>query len=265
MERWISFVTMLMAAVFFFGSEPAAAEFYKVYGYTTPERGKVELAYWTTHILSSSERHSFFGRSKEREGLLAHSFEAELGVTDHFTLAAYLDAEDPRGAGLHYTQAKAVFCRYRFFEKGTLPLDSAIYLEYIIPDHDYRESEELEARIIGEKDFRNLRIRINPIFEKKVSGETREGIEFNYGVGIYWRNLLSPEAKISLVPGVELHGKMGEIRHLKSSRDQEHYLFPTLDLYFTKIKKFHWHLGMGPGLTEASDHFLVKSIFSVEL
>lgn len=86
-------------------------------------------------------------------------------------------------------------------------------------------------------------------------------------MGAYWSNLLPLEAKISLMPRVELHGKMGELSHLKSSRSQEEHLFPILDLYFNFIQacKFHWHLGIGAGMTEASDSFLVNNILSLEL
>lgn len=54
MGRW-AFIPVIVFTALVFGSEPAAAESYKVYGHSTPKAGKVELAYWTTNILSSSE------------------------------------------------------------------------------------------------------------------------------------------------------------------------------------------------------------------
>ncbi len=51
--------------------------------------------------------------------------------------------------------------------KGKYFFDTAIYVEYYIPKKEYKDYEELEIRLIFEKDFGNFRLDINPMIEKK--------------------------------------------------------------------------------------------------
>jgi hypothetical protein len=234
----------------------ASAQFYKVYEYTTPDGGEVELVYWTTYIPSSSQKYDFYGESVVREGLVAHSLEVEYGLSHHWTVAAYVDFENPADAKLRRTNLKAVLARYRFFEKGSRPVDIAVYLEYILPTKGYKNSEEIEFKTILEKDFRDLTLSLNPTFEKKVSGEVEEGVEFNFAGGIYYKR------SQFIQPGLEFYTRMGELAETRSFGEQKAVLFPTVDLFFKQY--FHWHLGAGFGLSDNSDDVILKSIFSFE-
>jgi hypothetical protein len=253
-RKYVEYLVVGLFIVFAVGQ--AEAQFYKVYGWKTPEAGEIELVYWTTYIASSDFQYSFFGNVVEREGLVAHSFEVEYGVTDRFTLAAYLDFENPPNADFKYTRFRAVFFRYRFFNKGEHFLDPAIYIEYYIPKKEY-DSEELEVRLILEKDINNFTLSTNTMFEKKTSGhEVDEGLELNFAAGLYYRKYQA------IQPGIEYYGKYGEFSDFEELDEQQHILFPTVDLRFGT--GFHWHIGIGFGLTEASDDVTVKSIFSYE-
>src|SRR3569832_1255028 len=113
---------------------PAAeANQFKVYGYQGPDAGEVELVYWTDYIASSDLRMPSFGKAVDREGLFSHTLEVEYGITDRWTIAGYADFEQPSGERLEFVQWRAVFARYRFFERGARFFDTAIYLEYYIP------------------------------------------------------------------------------------------------------------------------------------
>lgn len=233
----------------------AEAQFYKIYGYKTRKAGELEFVYWTSYIASSNLNYQFFDKIAERKGLVAHSFELEYGVTDRLTLAAYFDFEDPSAGDFKYTRFRAVFFRFRFFEKGDHFFDPAIYMEYYIPSKDYKDYEELEIRLILEKDIRNFTLVLNPMFEKKTSGsKSGEGVELNYAMGLYYQKYRAFQ------PGIEYYGKYGEISDFKEFRAQRHYIFPTADLRFGP--GFHWHLGVGFGFSDASDDITIKSIFS---
>jgi len=157
--------------------------------------------------------------------------------------------------GFRYTRFRAVFFRYRFFNKGDHFFDPAIYLEYYIPSKEYKDYEELEIRLIFEKDIGNFIFDLNPMFEKKTSGsKPDEGLEFNYAMGLYYKKYRA------IQPGIEYYGKYGEISHFKDFNAQRHIIFPTIDLRFGP--GFHWHVGIGFGLSNASDDVTVKSIFS---
>jgi len=112
-----------------------------------------------------------------------------------------------------------------------------------------------------------VRVDLNPIFEKKVSGpEVVEGMEFNYALGIYYLNNdegIYYSKGLTILPGIEFYGKMGELADLKEFNDQKHYIFPTLD--FIIGQRLQWHTGAGIGLTDASDNLTIKSILSVIL
>jgi hypothetical protein len=256
-----------IASALFFSFSTLHAQFYKVYGYQPPEAGEIEFSLWNTYIPSSNEAYAFFGQDLSREGLLAHSLELEYGLSNKFGIAAYADFEDPKGGGLKYVRAKAIMAHYAFFEKGSRPVDIAIYLEYVINKRDYEDSEELEMRLILEKDVGAFTIDFNPIFEKKTSGpESDEGVEFNYALGIYYFNNgqgVYFSKSLMIQPGIEFYGKMGEIADFKSSDDQSHYIFPTLDFFIGR--RLRWHTGIGFGLTDASDKITFKSILSVVL
>ena len=126
-----------------FLSAPCYSQFYKIYGYQTPDAGETELVYWTTYIQSSDEHYDFFGKSVSRDGLMAHSFEVEYGLSNRFTVAAYVDFEHPEDGVFKRTRTKAVLARYRFYEKGSRPIDLAVYFEYIFPRKEYKNAEEI--------------------------------------------------------------------------------------------------------------------------
>ena len=258
---------LTITAVFFLSVSSLRAQFYKVYGYQPAEAGEIEFSLWNSYIPSSDAPYAFFGEDLSRDGLLAHSLELEYGLSNRFGIAAYVDFEDPKGGGLKYVRAKAIMAHYAFFEKGSRPVDIAIYLEYIINKKDYKDYEELEMRLILEKDVGAFIIDFNPIFEKKTSGsEAEEGVEFNYAFGIYYSNNeegIYSSKNLIIQPGIEFYGEMGEIADFKSLSDQSHYIFPTLDFFIGQ--RLRWHTGVGFGLTDASDKIMFKSILSVIL
>jgi len=243
------------------------AQLYKVYGYQPAEAGEIEFVIWNSYIPSSDVTYNFFGREMNRKGLFAHSLELEYGLSNKFGIAVYFDFEDPKDGNLRYVRTKALMAHYAFFEKGSRPLDIAIYIEYIINNKDYKDYEELEIRLILEKDIGAFRVDFNPIFEKKTSGsKAEEGLEFNYALGIYYSNNeegIFSSKNLMIQPGIEFYGKMGELSDFKPFREQRHYIFPTLDFFIGK--RLRWHTGVGFGLTDASDKITVKSILSIIL
>jgi hypothetical protein len=233
------------------------AQFYQVYGYTTPDANEKELVYWSTYIPSSDQSYAFFGDTVSRQGLFAHSLELEYGITNNFTVALYLDFEDPKGEPVKWIRTKAVMLYYQLFDKNFLPVDLALYAEYKLPRKGYKSSEELEFKLIMEKDVKFHRFILNPTFEKKISGEgVSEGVEFALnGAYTFLRNPV-------FQPRLEYHSKMGELYDMPSYGEQNNYIFPAFDLFFGKYGQFRWHAGVGFGLTDPADNIIVKSILS---
>jgi len=233
------------------------AQFYQVYGYTTPGANEKELVYWTTYIPSSDQSYSFFGDTVSRQGMFAHSMELEYGITNNLTVAIYFDFEQPKGQNCRWVYTKGVMLYYQLFQKNLLPVDLALYAEYKLPRKGYKHSEEIEFKLIMEKDIKYHRIILNPTFEKKISGEdVTEGMEFILnGAYTYFKS-------DKFQPRLEYYSKMGELYDPTSFGEQKNYIFPSFDLFFGKYLQFRWHAGVGFGLTNPADNIIVKSILS---
>ena len=229
---------------------------FKVYGYSTPDQGEMEVSYWVDYFIKGNDLpYPFFGKSVDKDKLWRHTVEVEYGVTDRWTLAYYADFEQPKDEDFKYVQSRAVFLRYRLFEPGQRFFDTTVYFEYYLPNHNYSENEKLETKIILEKNAGPLQIKLNPIFDKHLSGDdVGEGLEFEYAAGVYLKGLGA------ITPGLEFYGKMGEIGNLKSPNEQQHFIFPVIKAVISKHVDID--LGLGFGLTGQSDDLVVKGIFS---
>ena len=249
---------IIMVVLLFSGSfQVLHAQFYQVYGYLTPDANEKELVYWTTYIPSSDHSYSFFGDTVGRQGMFAHSFELEYGITNNLTVAIYADFEQPKGQDFRWIRTKAVMLYYQLFQKNLLPVDLALYAEYKLPRKGYKHSEEIEFKLIMEKDFKYHRIILNPTLEKKISGEdVTEGVEFILnGAYTYIKS-------DKFQPRIEYYSKMGELYDMPAYGEQKNYIFPSFDLLFGKYGQFRWHAGVGFGLTNPADNIVVKSILS---
>ena len=252
-------ITVFALAVLF-TSPVTQARHFKVYGWSTPKADEVELVYWTDYVASSDQNMNFFGNTVPREGLRGHTFEVEYGINDRFTIAGYTDFEQPRGGDLEYIQTRVVAMRYRFGEKGVGLFNTSIYLEYYLPRIEYQgeKKEKIEARIILEKDFGKTNLRLNPTFEKVLSGpDVEEGIEFEYGVSLYRK--MGARTKL----GLEFYGGFGELTNIKSRDEQKHYIVPAIKYKLTK--HLEWNIGTAIGITSAADDLVIKSILEWEL
>jgi hypothetical protein len=245
-----------LASVLFLTALPVLARDFKVYPYTTPSEGEIELVYWWDYFVKSEKDYAYFGEVLEKEGLQRHTFEIEYGITDHWTVAAYADFEKPEGGDFEYVQARSVVTRYRFFEQGERFLDGAIYIEYYLPYKKYSDSEKVETRVILQKDLGRVSVILNPILDKKISGEVEEGLEFEYAAGLYYR------AARWLTPGLEFYGEMGELSDLHPVDEQEHFIFPSAQLKLGR--RTGLDVGYGFGLTKDSDDQVVKLIWELE-
>lgn len=130
-------------------------------------------------------------------------------------MSLYADFEQPKGKNFKWIRTKAVMLYYSLFEKNKMPLDMALYLEYKLPRKDYKKSEEIEFKLILEKDIKFHRIILNPTFEKVISEEdVEEGVEFVLnGAYVYTKSLV-------FQPRLEYYSKMGELYDMPSYMDQ---------------------------------------------
>lgn len=111
----------------------------------------------------------------------------------------------------------------------------------------------LELRPIIDKQWSRWYVAINPAFERAIKGESvGRGFEF------------SPAAKVSydatpkVAIGLEYYGALGRVTHFDRPHDQQHQLFPVIDLDLGP--RWEFNAGVGFGLTPSTDRLIVKMI-----
>ncbi len=111
----------------------------------------------------------------------------------------------------------------------------------------------LELRPIAGASYKGFRLVGNFAFEDPFSGPgAHHGMQFDpSGMLVYKLNSW-------LSPGVEYYGDMGSIQPLAKVDDQQHYIAPALNFNF--LPQLELNLGVGIGLTRASNSVFLKSI-----
>ncbi len=111
----------------------------------------------------------------------------------------------------------------------------------------------LELRPIIDKQWRRWYVSINPTLDRAIKGESVDrGFEF------------SPAAKVSynvtskMAVGLEYYGSLGRVTHFDRSHDQQHQLFPVIDLDLGP--RWEFNAGVGFGLTSSTDRLIIKMI-----
>ena len=96
-------------------------------------------------------------------------------------------------------------------------------------------------------------VQINPVLGRAIKGQNvKNGFEF------------SPAAKISysvtpkVAMGLEYYSALGPVTHFDRPRDQQHQLFPVIDLDLGP--KWEFNAGIGFGLTPTTDQLIFKMI-----
>jgi hypothetical protein len=109
----------------------------------------------------------------------------------------------------------------------------------------------LELRPIVDKKIDKLYLAFNPTFDRSFHGPSR-GLAFSPNVKV------SYDVTKKVAFGVEYYGSYGPVTGFDPLRDQEQQIVPAVDLDFGKNWEFNF--GVGVGVTQATDHLLVKAI-----
>jgi hypothetical protein len=111
----------------------------------------------------------------------------------------------------------------------------------------------LELRPIVDRKLGRLYLSFNPTLDRSLHGPSSgRGLEF------------SPNFKVSLdlsqevALGLEYYGSLGPLSGFDPVSEQQHQIFPTLDLNVSP--RWELNAGLGLGLTHATDHLILKAI-----
>ena len=254
---------LLACLVLLLLARPAAAQLdpfeFEVYPYKTLGGGMIEVESLNS-VVARGHRQAELGTSGgtlPSQSMWRTAVEVAYGLTDRIEVAAYVNLAKPRGGDLQYAGAKFRL-RGSLFDQGQLPVDLGWYIELAYartPKFDDQKLE-LELRPIIQRDFGDFSVMLNPIFEKILFGsEAKEGFEFGYAHGIYYRWMRA------LTPGIEFYGGIGMIKHPDPSKEQQHYIFPVVR---GESHGIEYSVGPGFGLTRGSDRVIVKFNLGLE-
>ncbi|MEK6542943.1 MAG: hypothetical protein AABZ44_00690 [Elusimicrobiota bacterium] len=214
---------------------PAAAHkrnYLDTYGYYTSEKGAWETEFWT------DLRNPDVG-----DDYWYHQTEVEYGVTDRYTLGVYGVFIDGRGFS-----ALKVENRYRLSEPKQWPVDTALYLEFK-DANGHKEQDEIEGKLILSKDIGRWNLTGNGIFELERE-VTASGSEWELEPAIAVGAAYTSGNAIN--PGIELYSA-------------EHKSRLTPGLYIDLLPEVRLNVGVGLGLEDQADDYIVKSILEIEL
>jgi hypothetical protein len=111
----------------------------------------------------------------------------------------------------------------------------------------------LELRPIVDKQLGPWYISINPVLDRAIKGEsTGNGFEFSPAAKVSYS--VTPKAAV----GLEYYGSLGPVTNFNRAHDQQHQLFPVIDLDLGP--KWEFNFGVGFGLTPSTDRLIVKMI-----
>jgi len=223
----------------------------QVYGSDTVEAGRTMV-----------ELHSNYTINGQREmvnGVFPsnHAFHETLEITHGFTpwfeTGFYVFTSIQPGEGWEWV-GDHIRPRVRVPEEWHWPVGLSLSTEIGYQRRSFSEDTwTWELRPIIDKTWGRWYVAFNPALEKSLHGlNSSAGFEF------------APAVKVSfdltkvIAVGVEYYGSLGVIGHLEKTSEQQHQLFPTIDLNISP--KWEFNFGVGFGLTEATDDLIVKLI-----
>ena len=111
----------------------------------------------------------------------------------------------------------------------------------------------LEIRPIIDKKIGKLYMAFNPTFDRSFHGPSvSQGVSFSPNVK------MSYDITKRVAFGFEYYGDYGPVTGFDPLRDQQQQIIPAIDVDFGRNWEFNF--GVGVGMTQATDHLLVKAI-----
>jgi len=139
-------------------------------------------------------------------------------------------------------------------DKYHLPVGLSLSTEfgYQRPNFD-PDTWTWEIRPIIDKQIGKLYLAFNPTFEKSFRGPNKDaGYEFSPNVKFAY------DVHKKVAVGLEYYGAYGPAFSWDKPRDTEQMFLPAIDVDFGKNWEFNF--GVGVGVTQATDHLLIKAI-----
>ncbi len=208
------------------------------------------------------ELHSNFtidGSKRVQNGVLPtnhaehETIEITHGVVDWFEVGFYIFTSERNGFGVQWV-GDHIRPRVRIPPKWKWPVGLSLSNEIGYQRAKFSaDTWTWEMRPVIDKQIGPWYLSFNPTFDRSFHGPSvREGFVF------------SPNVKISydftkkIRGGIEYYSSLGPATDFAPISEQQHQIFPVIDLNLSP--KWEVNLGLGVGLTRSTDHLIAKMI-----
>jgi len=175
------------------------------------------------------------------------------GVTDWFEVGFYIFTSIRNGYGVQWV-GDHIRPRVRIPKKWNWPVGLSLSNEIGYQRRQFStDTWTWEIRPIADKQIGRWYFSVNPTLDRSFHGES-----VNQGV------VFSPNFKFSydftpkITGGLEYYGSVGPITGFLTLNQQQHQIFPAIDLNVSP--KWEINFGLGVGLTRSTDHLIAKMI-----
>jgi hypothetical protein len=150
--------------------------------------------------------------------------------------------------GTHIRPRVAIPERYR------LPVGLSLSTEFGYQRPNFSlDTWTMELRPIVDKKLDKWYLCFNPTFDRSFHGPTVVG-----GVGFSPNVKFSYDVTKKVAAGLEYYGSYGPVTGFDPLREQQQQFLPAVDVDFGE--KWEFNFGVGVGVTQATDHLLIKTI-----
>jgi hypothetical protein len=184
---------------------------------------------------------------------LHQTIEITHGFTNFFETGFYIFTSVNPGYGWRYVGSH-IRPRVRAPESWHWPVGVSLSLEFGYQRPIFAtDTWTLEIRPIIDQRRGRWYWSLNPAMDRSFHGQSvNKGVEF------------APSFKLSydftpkVAGGFEYYSSLGSLRGFDALRNEQHQLFPTIDLNLSP--KWEFNLGVGFGMTSSTDHLIIKMI-----
>jgi hypothetical protein len=184
---------------------------------------------------------------------LHETIEITHGFSDWFETGFYIFTSLHSGQGWDYV-GDHIRPRFRIPPAWNWPVGLSLSNEIGYQRAKYSaDTWTWEMRPIIDKQINRWYLSFNPTFDKSL-----------HGPSVHQGFVFSPNVKFSydftkkIAGGLEYYGSVGPATDFDPIRQQEHQIFPAIDLNLSP--KWEINFGLGVGITAATDHLIAKTI-----
>jgi hypothetical protein len=175
------------------------------------------------------------------------------GFTDWFETGFYIFTSARSGQGIQWV-GDHIRPRFRIPKKWNWPVGLSLSNEIGYQRRQFSaDTWTWEMRPIVDKQIGRWYLSFNPTFDKSLHGESvNQGFVF------------SPNVKFSydftkkITGGIEYYGSVGPATDFSPISQQQHQVFPAIDLNLSP--NWEVNFGLGVGFTGSTDHLIAKMI-----